>query len=98
MPVIWTPLIVVFCLFSLGVIAPACGQNIKVLPKEDILLVGGDFRIRSISSNAADANVEGGGASGGFPDDSGSHEEFIDTRLRLYWDFRPSELLRIHYR
>jgi hypothetical protein len=98
MPVTRTPLIVVFCLLLWSVVAPAWGQTIQILPKEDILLVGGDFRIRSIFSNAADANVEGGGASGGFPDDSGSHEEFIDTRLRLYWDFRPSEWLRIHYR
>jgi hypothetical protein len=69
MPVTRTPLIVVFCLWLWSVVTPAWGQTIQVLPKEDILLVGGDFRIRSIFSNAADANTEGGGASGGFPDD-----------------------------
>ena len=73
-------------------------QNISVFPKEEILLVGGDFRLRSIFSNIAGANTEGGGESGGFPTEDGDTKSFLDTRLRLYWDFRPSDLLRVHYR
>jgi hypothetical protein len=74
------------------------GQNISLFPKEEILLVGGDFRLRSILSNIAGADTAGGNESGGFPTDDGDTKSFIDTRLRLYWDFRPSELLRVHYR
>lgn len=76
----------------------AWGQNLSVFPKEEILLVGGDFRLRSVYSNIAGANEEGGGESGGFPSDDNDVKSFFDTRLRLYWDFRPSELLRVHYR
>jgi hypothetical protein len=81
----------------LGVEQSWC-QNISLFPKEEILLVGGDFRLRSILSNIAGANTEGGGESGGFPTDDADTKSFFDTRLRLYWDFRPSELLRVHYR
>lgn len=73
-------------------------QTISVFPKEDILLVGGDFRLRSVLSNIAGADAEGGGESGGFPTEDADLKDFFDTRLRLYWDFRPSELLRVHYR
>ncbi|GIX47895.1 MAG: hypothetical protein KatS3mg131_2106 [Candidatus Tectimicrobiota bacterium] len=70
--------------------------------KEDILLVGGDFRLRSVLSNIAAADATGGGESGGFPTQDGDVKSFFDTRLRLYWDFRPSaelgERLRVHYR
>lgn len=74
------------------------GQTIAVFPKEDILLVGGDFRLRSVYSNIAGADEAGGGESGGFPTENADTKDFFDTRLRLYWDFRPSELLRVHYR
>lgn len=73
-------------------------QNLAIFPKEDILLIGGDFRLRSIHSNMAAANDAGGGESGGFPVADSATKSFFDTRLRLYWDFRPSELMRVHYR
>ena len=79
-------------------VLPVWSQTISVLPKEDLLLVGGDFRIRSVYSNIAGANEDGGGESGGFPDDQNDTKSFLDTRLRLYWDFRPNDLLRVHYR
>jgi hypothetical protein len=98
-------LIVVMCCLSLWLLASQVwGQNIAVFPKEDILLVGGDFRLRSIFSNIAGAEFDresptfGGGESGGLPTEDGNTKSFFDTRLRLYWDFRPSTLLRIHYR
>ena len=74
------------------------GQNISLFPKEEILLVGGDFRLRSILSNIAGADTAGGNESGGFPTEDGGTKSFIDTRLRLYWDFRPGDWLRVHYR
>lgn len=87
-----------FCLL-LGVLTPQTwAQGLAVFPKEEILLVGGDFRIRSIYSNIAASDRLGGGESGGFPTQDGDTKSFFDTRLRLYWDFRPSELLRVHYR
>ena len=79
-------------------VLPAWSQTISVLPKEDLLLVGGDFRLRSVYSNIAGADEDGGGESGGFPDDKDDTKSFLDTRLRLYWDFRPHDLLRVHYR
>lgn len=87
-----------FCLL-LGVLIPQTwAQGLAIFPKEEILLVGGDFRIRSIYSNIATSDGLGGGESGGFPTQDGDTKSFFDTRLRLYWDFRPSELLRVHYR
>ena len=44
------------------------------------------------------ANEAGGGESGGFPVADSATKSFLDTRLRLYWDFRPSDLMRVHYR
>jgi hypothetical protein len=79
-------------------VTPGWGQNLAVFPKEEILLVGGDFRLRSIFSNLAGADTAGGGESGGFPTQDGDTKSFLDTRLRLYWDFRPSDFLRVHYR
>src|SRR5262245_9933779 len=90
--------ITVLC-FMLGLlVGQARGQNLAVFPKEEILLVGGDFRLRSVNSNMAGASLLGGGESGGFPTHDGATKSFFDTRLRLYWDFRPSDLLRVHYR
>ena len=79
-------------------VGQAWSQSLAVFPKEEILLVGGDFRIRSVHSNIAGASVLGGSESGGFPTQDGDTKSFFDTRLRLYWDFRPSDLLRVHYR
>ena len=95
---------VVCCLMLWLVVGQAWGQNISLFPKEEILLVGGDFRLRSVYSNIAGADADrdgdtfGGGESGGFPTDDSDTKSFFDTRLRLYWDFRPNELLRVHYR
>ena len=90
--------VAVLC-FMLGLlVSQAWGQNLAVFPKEEILLVGGDFRLRSVNSNMAGASLLGGGESGGFPTQDGAPKSFFDTRLRLYWDFRPSDLLRVHYR
>lgn len=86
------------CLVLWSLVGVAWGQGLAVFPKEEILLVGGDFRLRSIVSNLAQASVLGGGESGGFPTQDGATKSFFDTRLRLYWDFRPSEFLRVHYR
>jgi hypothetical protein len=86
------------CVLLWGFVAQGWCQNISVFPKEEILLVGGDFRLRSIFSNIAGANTAGGGESGGFPTEDGDTKSFLDTRLRLYWDFRPTEILRVHYR
>src|SRR6266571_5326643 len=90
--------VAVLC-FMLGLlVGQAWGQNLAVFPKEEILLVGGDFRLRSVNSNMAGASLLGGGESGGFPTQDGAPKSFFDTRLRLYSDFRPSDLLRVHYR
>jgi len=48
-------------------VSQAWGQNLSVFPKEEILLVGGDFRLRSVTSNIAGASLLGGGESGVFP-------------------------------
>jgi hypothetical protein len=83
----------------LGLLASqAWGQNLPLFPKEEILLVGGDFRIRSITSNIAGANLLGGGESGGYPSQDIATKAFFDTRLRLYWDFRPGDYLHVQYR
>ena len=89
----------VVCLFLFGLwLGRAAGQTISVFPKEDILLVGGDIRLRSIFSNIEGSTPEGGGESGGLPVEDGATKSFLDTRLRLYWDFRPASFLRVHYR
>src|SRR5262245_51725448 len=90
--------VAVLCLMFGLLVGQAWGQNLTVFPKEEILLVGGDFRLRSVNSNIAAASLLGGGESGGFPTQDGATKSFFDTRLRLYWDFRPSDLLRVHYR
>src|SRR5207237_8651856 len=90
--------IVVLCLVFGLLVSQALGQNLSLFPKEEILLVGGDFRLRSVTSNIAGASLLGGGESGGFPTQNGATKSFFDTRLRLYWDFRTSDLLRVHYR
>src|SRR3989442_11918393 len=88
--------IVVLCL-ALGLcVGQAWGQNLAVFPKEEILLVGGDFRIRSVNSNMAGANLLGGGESGGFPTPDGATKSFFFTRLRLYLDLRPRALFPVH--
>lgn len=98
MPTIQRYLAVICCLWLWCVVGQAWGQDISVFPKEEILLVGGDFRLRTVLSNLAGANTDGGGETGGFPTQDGDTKSFFDTRLRLYWDFRPSEILRVHYR
>ncbi len=90
--------IAVLCL-GLGLfVSQARSQNLSIFPQEKILLVGGEFRLRSVTSNIATSSLLGGGESGGFPTQNGDTKSFFDTRLRLYWDFRPSDLIRVHYR
>jgi hypothetical protein len=91
-------IIVMCCVVLWHVVEQGWCQNISLFPKEEILLVGGDFRIRSILSNIAGADIAGGNETGGFPTEDGDTKSFIDTRLRLYWDFRPGDWLRVHYR
>lgn len=98
MPMIRVSFTIACWLLLWAYVLPAWSQTISVLPKEDILLVGGNFRIRSVYSNIAAADEMGGGESGGFPDAKDATKSFLDTRLRLYWDFRPNDLLRVHYR
>lgn len=98
MPTIRVSFTIASWLLLWAYVLPAWSQTISVLPKEDILLVGGDFRIRSVYSNIAAADEAGGGESGGFPNADDDTKSFLDTRLRLYWDFRPNDLLRVHYR
>ena len=74
--------IVVLCLVLGLLVSQAWSQNLSVFPKEEILLVGGDFRLRSVTSNIAGANLLGGGESGGFPTQDSATKSFFDTRLR----------------
>ena len=57
--------VVVLCLMLGLLVGQAWSQNLAVFPKEEILLVGGDFRLRSVNSNLAAASLLGGGESGG---------------------------------
>ena len=72
--------IIVLCLVLGLCVGQARGQNISLFPKEEILLVGGDFRIRSVNSNIAAADQQGGGENGGFPTQNGATKAFFDTR------------------
>ena len=59
--------VVVLCLVLGLCVGQAWGQNISLFPKEEILLVGGDFRIRSVNSNIAGADQLGGEKAAVFP-------------------------------
>jgi hypothetical protein len=82
--------IVVLCLVLGLLVSQAWGQNLPVFPKEEILLVGGDFRIRSITSNIAGANLLGGGESGGYPSQDTPTKAFFDYPVTLILGF-PSQ-------
>src|SRR2546421_5328067 len=68
-------------------VSPAAGQI------ERILLVGGNYRIQTTFNNTQDGFF-------GAPPTSGANEAeaFIDTRLRLYFDFRPNPFVLINYK
>ena len=71
-------------------------QNLAIFPKEDMLLSVG-FPLAASKAHTGAANVVARVKSGRFPVATAT-KSFFDTRLRLYWDFRPSDLMRIHYR
>jgi len=68
-------------------VSPAAGQI------ERILLVGGNYRIQTTFNNMQDGFF-------GAPPTTGANEAetFLDTRLRLYFDFRPSPFVLINYK
>jgi len=75
-------------LLMLGsLVPPAAGQS------ERILLVGGNYRIQTTFNNMQDGFF-------GAPPVSGANdsEAFMDTRLRLYVDFRPNPFVLINYK
>jgi hypothetical protein len=66
---------------------PALGQS------ERIFLVGGNYRLQGMFHNMQDGFF-------GAPqtEDNSEPELFFDTRLRLFFDFRPSPLIRVNYK
>jgi hypothetical protein len=68
-------------------VLPAFGQS------ERILLIGGNYRIQGIFHNLQDGFF-GAPAIG----NSNESELFFDTRLRLYFDFRPHPSILINYK
>jgi hypothetical protein len=70
-----------------SLVPPAAGQI------ERILLVGGNYRIRTTFNNMQDGYF--GAPPVGGANDS---EAFMDTRLRLSFDFRPNPYILINYR
>src|SRR6266436_5867163 len=75
-------------LLMLGsLVPPAAGQS------ERIFLVGGNYRLQTTFNNMQDGFF-------GAPPTTGANEAatFLDTRLRLYFDFRPSPFVLINYK
>ena len=68
-------------------VPPAAGQV------ERILLIGGNYRIQTTFNNMQDGFF-------GAPPVSGANDSqsFMDTRLRLYFDFRPNPFVLINYK
>ena len=68
-------------------VLPAAGQS------ERIFLVGGNYRLQTTFHNMQDGFF-------GAPPTSGANEAqtFLDTRLRLFFDFRPSPFVLINYK
>jgi hypothetical protein len=66
---------------------PALGQS------ERMLLVGGNYRLRANVHNMQDGFF-------GAPqtENTNDTESFFDTRLRLFFDLRPSPLILVHYK
>ena len=68
-------------------LGPARGQT------ERILLIGGNYRLQGIYHNMQD------GFFGAPPiGDDSDLELFFDTRLRLYFDFRPNRFILVNYK
>jgi hypothetical protein len=68
-------------------VGPALGQS------EQIFLIGGNYRLRANVHNMQD------GFFGAPPlEDDGDTQSFFDTRLRLFFDFRPSRFILINYK
>lgn len=65
---------------------PVLGQT------DRILLIGGSYRLQSIIHTMQDGFF--GAPSSSSADDL---QRFFDTRLRLFFDLRPTSLIRIHY-
>jgi len=75
-------------LLMLGcLVLPATGQS------ERIFLIGGNYRLQTTFHNMQDGFF-------GAPPASGANEAqtFMDTRLRLYFDFRPNPFVLINYK
>src|ERR687893_2333003 len=81
----------VVCLFGLLLfgynVLPAASQTDRVL------LIGGNYRIRTNVHNMQDGYF--GAPSIGDDQDT---QSFFDTRLRLYFDLRPTSFVRINYK
>jgi hypothetical protein len=81
----------VVCLFGLLLfgynVLPAAAQT------DRILLIGGNYRIRTNVHNMQDGYF--GAPSIGDDNDT---QSFFDTRLRLYFDLRPTPFVRINYK
>jgi hypothetical protein len=74
--------------FVLGVLVrPAAAQT------ESPLLIGGNYRLRATIHNMQD------GYFGAPPiGDANDLQRFVDTRLRLFFDFRPHPLISVNYK
>src|SRR5215468_4417665 len=79
---VWSALLTLCCL-----VPAAAGQS------ERIFLIGGNYRIQTTFHNMQDGFF-------GAPPVSGASESqvFMDTRLRLYFDFRPNPFVLINYK
>src|SRR5260370_26097810 len=79
---VWSALLTLCCWVPV-----AAGQS------ERIFLVGGNYRIQTTFHNMQDGFF-------GAPPVSGANESqlFLDTRLRLYVDFRPSPYVLVNYK
>jgi hypothetical protein len=79
---VWSALLTLCCLASV-----AAGQI------EQIFLIGGNYRLQTTFHNMQDGFF-------GAPPASGANESqvFMDTRLRLYFDFRPNPYVLVNYK
>ena len=59
---------------------------------EDIILIGGNYRLRGNLHNMQDGFFGAPSLSA-----NGSTQRFVDTRLRLSFDLRPDSVLSVHY-
>jgi hypothetical protein len=75
------------CVIVCLLVGPAGGQT------ERILLIGGNYRLQGMYHNMQDGFF-GAPAIG----EGGELELFFDTRLRLFFDFRPSRFILINYK